>query len=702
MAAYSARVVYGSASSGAPRKFQQDVHRKRGSSGPAGRRPAEERRAEKPGGDRPGVSASGGVVRPGSRTVHEARHADASQPVPVPLSRIHAALERRHLERAAKPRRQEEQAVQVFKHSEEPLQEGFDEHQLLPVSGAGSPPLQAQPAQTWEDRPERVRPRTSSGNCASDDRPEPPPRPSTPCMNRGLVHTEEPPEVRVPTGSSPSDAQSELPPRPTTPCMNRGGDGMRRKRTSSAGRPGRGVRPASGSVGSRMHQLESRLLNAHQQSGSEAPAQEAPRQVRPASSGGRCQPQGAARVSQKLVQEAMEMCRQSKAAGSNSAATVCSTADGTETGELPASPALSPPPERLERPQAPTPEQTNHWLQGMECSAEPEASMEQPSASTQYRVVSPARGSDEDGSAQCMRPRSPTPTKMLAWGEEQDSTPSGGPSSRPLYGSPASDEDDPFGRGDHSDGLINRLIEACQMDDVRRAFGIYERLRRMEVPLYEGVYKLIIECCTRTHQLGHGIQFYETLKSSGQRVSSRLLIVLIEACAREQHSDKVYALWQDSCPRGEEIDASQREVLLVTLSSLVRTMSPDLALEILRDTLQRYRTAVAWLVESQTQVKDLLQLVVSAASEAQLDRAGQLGHGLLASYRGLEDLLQWLLEEADRQMLAFPCKNPALGSDSPTSIATRPPSGRAGTGFAVEDEMLLMEDVDLDLELAAM
>lgn len=291
---------------------------------------------------------------------------------------------------------------------------------------------------------------------------------------------------------------------------------------------------------------------------------------------------------------------------------------------------------------------------------------------------------------------------MLAWGEEQDSTPSGEPSSRPLYGSPASDEDDPFGRGDHSDGLINRLIEACQMDDVRRAFGIYERLRRMEVPLYEGVYKLIIECCTRTHQLGHGIQFYETLKSSGQRVSSRLLIVLIEACAREQHSDKVYALWQDSCPRGDEIDASQREVLLVTLASLVRTMSPDLALEILRDTLQRYRTAVAWLVESHTQVKDLLQLVVSAASEAQLDRAGQLGHGLLASYRGLEDLLQWLLEEADRQMLAVPCKNPALGSESPTSIATRPPSGRAGTGFAVEDEMLLMEDVDLDLELAAM
>ena len=88
------------------------------------------------------------------------------------------------------------------------------------------------------------------------------------------------------------------------------------------------------------------------------------------------------------------------------------------------------------------------------------------------------------------------------------------------------------------------------------------------------------------------------------------------------------------------------------------------------------------------------------------------GHSLLESYRGLEvgstkakhsdtglgqDLLLWLLEEADRQTMTFPNKGPAPGwsspdsyhasakyptghaaSDSPTSIATRPPSGRAG------------------------
>ena len=62
------------------------------------------------------------------------------------------------------------------------------------------------------------------------------------------------------------------------------------------------------------------------------------------------------------------------------------------------------------------------------------------------------------------------------------------------------------------DSLISKLIGACQMNDISRAFVIYERLRHMQVPLYEGVYKMIIECCMRTQQLGHAMHFYETLK----------------------------------------------------------------------------------------------------------------------------------------------------------------------------------------------
>ncbi|CAK9117210.1 unnamed protein product, partial [Durusdinium trenchii] len=484
-----------------------------------------------------------------------------------------------------------------------------------------------------------------------------------------------------------SDAQ---PPRPTTPCMNRGGDGVRRKRISSAGRPGR---PSSSTVGVRMFQLESRLLGEHRVPGCEAaPAKECRgsdnfstgdgrdsqlRPTRPASSGSRAH--GSGRISSKLIQEAMQMCRQSQAG--SSAATVCSTEHGYEA----VPPSMSPPPDQLERPRAPTPEQTNHWLQGMEFGAEEEAKAAPQVSAVCSTLQCPRPEAVSPRDAQWTRPRSPTPTKMLAWGEED--TPSAGSNLRALYFSP-SDDDYPA-RGDHSDGLINRLIEACQMDDVRRAFGIYERLRRQRVPLYEGVYKLIIECCIRTHQLGHGIQFYETLKSSGQRVSSRIVIVLIEACAREQHSEKVHALWQDWCQPNEPIRPCHRDVFMATLAALVRTMCPDLALELLQDVRHRSGDST-WVLNVEAEVQDLLQLVDTAASEAK-HNGEQLGDSLLASYSELQDLLLQLLDEAD-------------------SHATTPRYGRPKSvehvvehsGGLRDDELLLMEDVDLDLELAAM
>ncbi|CAJ1383917.1 unnamed protein product [Effrenium voratum] len=463
---------------------------------------------------------------------------------------------------------------------------------------------------------------------------------------------------------SQPDVRPEPPPRPTTPCMNRGGDGVRRKRISSAGRPGN-ARPSSGSVGVRMNQLESRLLG-HRTGNEERPVAPTARKdapdhgfrQRPASSGTRAQPNMAC-IPSTLIQEAMEMCRQSAA---SSVATACS-ADGCEAE--PISPALSPPPDQLERPPAPTPEQTNHWLQGMEHSDKEPA--------RESLQVSPR--------SHWVRPRSPTPTKMLAWGEED--TPTVECATR-SYGSPS--DDDAFARGDHSDGIINRLIEACQMDDVRRAFALYDRLRKMHQPLYEGVYKLIIECCMRTHQLGLGIQLYETLKSSGQRVSARLVIVLMEACAREQHSDKVHALWNDWCPPSETLGAGHREVLLVALAALIRTGSADLALELLHDAVQRL-DRFAW-VDLKPQVEDLRQLVEGAAGEAQLD-AG-LGESLLKSYRSLQDLLLQILDEADT---SFARERGRL------LLAQEAPQCSQGFG---QDESLLMEDVDLDLELAAM
>jgi len=456
------------------------------------------------------------------------------------------------------------------------------------------------------------------------------------------------------------------------------------------------------------------------------------------------------------------MCQQSRANRSavSSAATTSASSgfgvggvhdsqQGVHTDQE--SPQLSPRPCELQRPNAPTPEQTNHWLQDLDHrSPSPEVfgvqqdgdgaiqnvrDLIHPSRwqagagaagalSTGQCPVSLGRASPDDSSSgdpdNMLRPRSPTPTKMLAWGEdEEDDFQEGvdGQKGDLKYGASPSDSED-HGRGDNTDGFIARLIEACQNDDVQRALGFYERLRRMGVPLYEGVYKLIIECCIRTHQLGHGMQFYDTLRSSGQRVSSRLVTVLMEACARDQHSDKVHALWQDWCPAGEALSTSnQGEVLLVTVSALIRTMSPDLALEVLKDAMQRSGERLASClgdVEVEVEVEELLQLVDSAAGEAHLNGAGQLGGDLLASLRELEAILLDLLNTAASSAAESTASTFRAGAGG--SSLSRPSSAAADTatadaatarpfsrrGWDAEDEMLLMEDVDLDLDLAAM
>jgi len=280
-----------------------------------------------------------------------------------------------------------------------------------------------------------------------------------------------------------------------------------------------------------------------------------------------------------------------------------------------------------------------------------------------------------------LRPRSPTPTKMLAWEEEQNGQ------GRRSSGSPG--DSDHEGRGDQTDGFINKLIEACQMNDVSRAFSFFEKLRRMRVPLYEGVYKMIMEVCMRTQQLGLAIQFYETLKGSNQRISPRLVTVLIEACAREQHGDKVYAIWNDWCPASQPITASSGEVLLVVLSALIRTMSPDLAQEVFTDALKRPGESLVTMMGASVEVEleELLQLNETVADEAQMN--GTLMGELAGQFSELHVLLEDVRQHCLQELAARPGGSPQL-------------SRGAGGGYDPADEMLLMEDVDLDLELAAM
>lgn len=529
-----------------------------------------------------------------------------------------------------------------------------------------------------------------------------------------------------------ADLEQPMPPRPTTPCMNRGGDGARRKRTSSAGAGGRsghsarGARPASGSVGSRISELESALLArsrhavassttrpgapepwgevfahcAESRSGRESvlgnapdadssplppavagPAGSpagAPPRTRPMSSGGCASnappphggaPLGGINAPASLIEEAMAMCR---GARSNAAAAQQSS-------------ACPPSPHPMHRPDAPTPEQTAHWLHGIDQSAEHctvaaadvkeregrsvASTAECPSgtsaAGAPKACLTSRSGSPDSPRVMTVRPRSPTPTKMLAWEEAR-----AGQATTSVGDSEHEDQDDHY---DHTDGLIAQLIGACQLNDINKALTFYEKLRQMRVPLYEGVYKIIIECCMRTGQLGHAMQFYETLKSSGQHVSSRLAVYLMEACAKEQHGDKVYVIWSDWCPPGTPLTASDSQVLLVAVSALLRTMSPDLALSVLQEAIQRSGDRLgACLSDAEVELEELVLLNEQVTEEAAAN--GTLLEDLAGRLREVGALLEGLHQQC-------------LHTGANQSV-----------GRAVDVDHLFMEDVDCDLD----
>merc|ERR1719506_2064120 len=163
------------------------------------------------------------------------------------------------------------------------------------------------------------------------------------------------------------------------------------------------------------------------------------------------------------------------------------------------------------------------------------------------------------------------------------------------------------------------------MNQVERAFAVYEQLRRLEVPLYEGVYAMLIECCMRTQRLGHAMQFYETLTASKQRVSSRIVTLLIEACAREQHGDKVHAIWSDwwasesrACSNHGTGNAMRiGEALLACVAALIRTMSPDLAIDVLRQTVKGWGR-LADLIPDVEDAEELLRMNLQAARDAEI------------------------------------------------------------------------------------
>lgn len=326
----------------------------------------------------------------------------------------------------------------------------------------------------------------------------------------------------------------------------------------------------------------------------------------------------------------------------------------------------TPPPELVSRPNAPTPD-SRPPVQGSHVWRADQRPLSAAAASR-------PRHSRLEGP--CVKPplpqwadrcRSPTPTKMLAWEEEDVGT------SLPSNAAPSKDDSDQeWPRTGQPDGLIARLIEACQTNNVQCAFSFYERLRHMNVPLYEGVYKLIIECCMRTQQLSRAMQFYETLKTSGQRVSANLALVLIEASAREQQGDTVYAIWRDWCPaRPARLERDHIEVMLHTVSALIQSYRPELALAVLNEGAARSPGGAL-----DTFAESLLE-ELSQHAEALIPDQASTSLGFLELQARLDELRLACYEE-------------------PSATALR----HRGMGRDAREELLLMEDVDLDLELA--
>jgi len=118
-------------------------------------------------------------------------------------------------------------------------------------------------------------------------------------------------------------------------------------------------------------------------------------------------------------------------------------------------------------------------------------------------------------------------------------------------------------------------------------------------------------------------------------------------------------------------------VLLEAVSALIRTMSPDLAQDVLWDAVQRSGESLSpHLAEFDVQLEELELLNEATADEARVN--GMLLGELPAQF----DDLHVLLSSLRRQCVVDNAPQSAL------------PHRRG--------DMLLMEDVDLDLELAAM
>jgi pentatricopeptide repeat protein len=138
----------------------------------------------------------------------------------------------------------------------------------------------------------------------------------------------------------------------------------------------------------------------------------------------------------------------------------------------------------------------------------------------------------------------------------------------------------------NADAVIAQLISACQQDQFEAVFDHYGRLRRIEAPLYEGVYKMMVLCCLRTRHLDMALEVVDWMKAAGHRPSAFLFLEMLEAYAAAGDAGKVQCVWS-AVDETRLQRADVGSILHRVVMHLLTLRAPTMAMQVLEDGAER-------------------------------------------------------------------------------------------------------------------
>lgn len=130
------------------------------------------------------------------------------------------------------------------------------------------------------------------------------------------------------------------------------------------------------------------------------------------------------------------------------------------------------------------------------------------------------------------------------------------------------------------DAVIGKLICACQQDQVSAVFAYHDQLVSMGTRLFEGVYKMMVQCCLKNGQVDAAFACLKHMKASDQRPSVQALVDLVEAYMYAGESEKIWCVWADLLEPGRFL-REVGEVMFAAVFALVQLRAPSRALDVL-------------------------------------------------------------------------------------------------------------------------